>query len=151
MKNLLILFTCLLSLSLFFSCEETQNPIAEEEPFIPTLDIKEVSKTEEEWIPLSDDYLAELSELEIPIDWYREENPKKRQKYAHAQMLTQFGDILPVRVIIEFELNTTEGIILYKLDKYIAYFEAYYELWPNEDTLRSLEELKKQQETDNHR
>ena len=101
MKSIPILLISLLSMSIFYSCGETEDtevysPVAAREVYIPT-------DTTDEWVPLSDDYVAELMKLEIPLDFEEIEDPNLRQKYNHHLLLKEYGDIPQVRTIIAYE------------------------------------------------
>jgi hypothetical protein len=152
MKSILIFLTCFLSLSFFYSCGDTEDadvldPITETDgyTFTDTLD--------ETWILVSDDYVAELMELEIPPNFEPIEDPKLRKKYHHMLILKQFGDIPQVRTVIEYELNqpNPHTVTLTPLDKesiaylerQIIYLEALVFLWPFEGTQKALEDTKK--------
>ena len=156
MKSILIFVTCCLSLS-FFSCSDTEdadipNLITETEgyTFTDTLD--------ETWILVSDDYIAEVMELEIPPNFESIEDPELRKKYHHMLILKQFGDIPQVRTVIEYEINQpnphpnphTVRLIpgdkesIAYLEREITYREALVFLWPNaEGTQKTLEQMKR--------
>ena len=152
MKTILILLICFLNLSFFYSCGETEdpevyNPVAEDAVYIPDTII-------DEWTLLSDDYVAELMELEVPLDFEEIEDPKLRKKYHHALLLKESGDIPQVRTIIEYELNelnrgpeltfTNSDEHITYLNKTIAYLEALLDLWPSEEgTQKALEDTKR--------
>ena len=153
MKSIFILFIGFLSLSFFYSCGEIEDadiphPIAENEVHIPT------NTPDETWILLSDDYVAELMKLEIPIDFELIEDPNLRKKYHHVLILKQFGDIPQIRTVIEYELNQSntgymvtlipndKESIAY-LERQIVYLEAQLFLWPSEGTQKALEYKKK--------
>jgi len=174
MKSILILLTCLLSLS-FYSCGETEDTdiphrTAVIKAHIPTntpdtltnlpwvstdapTDTTWVS-TDVPWFNLSDDYVAELKQLEVPLDFAEIEDPKLHRKYHHVLLLKLYGDISQVRTIIEYELNrlnwgpvftfkNSDEYIPY-LNKTIAYREALLFLWPNEEaTQKALENTKR--------
>ena len=157
MKSIFIFLTCFFSLSFFYSCGDTEDadvldPITETDgyTFTDTLD--------ETWILVSDDYVAELMELELPPNFESIEDPKLRKKYHHMLILKQFGDIPQVRTVIEYELNQpnphpnphTVTLIpgdkesIAYLERLIIYLEAKVFLWPNEEgTRETLEQMKK--------
>ena len=65
MKSSLVLLIYLLSLSFFYSCGETEDPevaptIASTEVYVPTNIIGDT------WVPLSDTYVTELLNLQVP-------------------------------------------------------------------------------------
>ena len=157
MKSIVILFISLLSLSVFYSCGDTEdadisNPIAETETEANIL----AKPPDETWIVLTDEYVAELMELEIPPDFIEIKDLDLREKYHHALILKQFGDIPQVRTVIEYEmnqpnLNTVRRVLLTPLDKAsiaylerkITYLEAMVFLWPFEGTKEALEDAKR--------
>lgn len=61
--------------------------------------------TDDPWVPLSEDYITELLETDVPplISWV--DDPELQRKYNHALLLKEHGDIPQIRTIIEFELN----------------------------------------------
>lgn len=152
MKSILILLICLLSLSFFCSCGETEDtevytPVAAHEVYIP-------ADTTDEWVTLSDNNVAELMKLEIPLDFESIEDPNLRKKYHHALLLKEYGDIPQIRTIIEYELNelnrgptvtfTNNDEHITYLNKTIAYLEAQLFLWPSEEgTQKALEDTKR--------
>lgn len=156
MKNILIFLTCFLSLSFFYSCGDTEdadvlNPTTETEGYTST------DTLDETWIRVSDDYIAELMELELPPDFESIEDRELREKYHHMLILKQFGDIPQVRTVIEYELNQpnphpnpytvtlTPGDkeSIAHLERQIIYLEALVFLWPLESTQKTLEHTKK--------
>ena len=155
MKSIFILFLSLLSLSIFYSCGDTEDadvlkPIAETETEV----IIPHNPPDETWIVLTDEYVAELMELEIPPNFFEEKDLDLREKYHHAQILKEFGDIPQVRTVIEHEINrpnTGHKVTLTPLDKEsiaylereIIYLEAMIFLWPSEDTKEVLEHTKR--------
>lgn len=157
MKSIVILFISLLSLFLFYSCGDTEdadvpNPIAETEIEANIL----AKPPDETWIVLTDAYVAELMELEIPPDFAEIKDLDLREKYHHMLILKQFGDIPQVRTVIEYEMNqpnldTVRRVRLTPLDKKsiayverkITYLEAMVFLWPFENTKEALEDTKK--------
>ena len=155
MKNIFILFISLLSLSIFYGCGDTEdadlpNPIAETETEVNIL----ANPPDETWIVLTDEYVAELMELEILPNFMELKDLDLREKYHHALILKQFGDILQVRTVIEHEINrpnTGHKVTLKPLDKEsiaylereIIYLEAMVFLWPSEGTKEVLEHTKR--------
>ena len=70
MKSIFTLFISFLCLSVFYNCGDTEdadlpNPITETETEANIL----AKLTDETWIVLTDEYVAELMELEIPPDF----------------------------------------------------------------------------------
>ena len=154
MKSIFIFFIGLLSLSVFYGCGDPEdadlpNPIAETEAEANILALPD-----ETWIVLTDDYVAELMKLEIPPNFFEEKDLDLREKYHHALILKEFGDIPQVRTVIEHEINrpnTFHTVTLTPLDKEsiaylerkIIYLEAMLFLWPSEDTQKTLEHTKR--------
>lgn len=158
MKSIFIFFIGLLSLSVFYGCGDSEdvdvvNPLVETEAHIPA-STTPVNTTDETWILLTDDYVAELMKLEIPPKFFEEKDLDLREKYHHAFILKEFGDIPQVRTVIEHEINrpnTGHTVTLTPLDKEsiaylereIIYLEAMLFLWPSEDTQKTLESTKR--------
>lgn len=158
MKSIFTLFITLFCLSIFCSCGDTEdadipNPIAETEIEANIL----AKPPDETWIVLTDAYVAELMELEIPPDFEEIKDLDLREKYHHMLILKQFGNIPQVRTVIEYEMNQPnldtvrrvrltpldEASIAY-LDRKIAYLEAMVFLWPDETaTQKALEDTKR--------
>ena len=152
MKSIFIFLTCFLSLSFFYSCGDTEDvdvlkPMAETEAHIPY-------NSPETWIVLTDEYIAELMKLEIPLNIQEIEDPDLQEKFRHALILKEYGDIPQVRTIIEYEFNLSNWGSVFTfansdeyipfLTKEIAYLEALLFLWPNEEgTRKALERTKR--------
>lgn len=86
---------------------------------------------------VSDAYIAELQNLDIPSDWaWIDIDEETRDKYYHAQLLKQFGDIPEIRYLIAYNLHQGDKT----REQIIAKFEAQYRLYPNEDTLKALQQ-----------
>ena len=150
MKSIFIFFIGLLSLSVFYGCGDPEdadlpNPITETETEANIL----ANPPDETWIVLTDDYVAELMKLQIPPNFFEEKDLDLREKYHHALILKEFGDIPQVRTVIEHEINrpnTGHTVTLTPLDKEsiaylereIIYLEAMLFLWPSEDTQKTL-------------
>ena len=126
------------------------NPIAERGTEANIL----ANPLDETWIVLTDEYVAELMELEILPNFMELKDLDLREKYHHALILKQFGDIPQVRTVIEHEINrpnTGHTVTLTPLDKEsiaylereIIYLEAMIFLWPSESTQKSLEHTKR--------
>lgn len=149
MKSILILLLSFLNLSFFYSCGNTEDPevaipITETEVYIPT------NTTNDTWVLLSDTYVTELLKLEVPpvSEWI--EDKELRQKYRHALLLKEYGDIPQVRTIIEIELNRRPKVTITNrdehiayLDKRIAYLEALMFISPSKVTQEALEKTKR--------
>ena len=82
--------------------------------------------------------------LDIPQRWaFDTEDRTLFQKYYHATLLQQFGDIPQVRYIVEFARMGRSGIVTLEFAKQIAAnSEAMYFLFPTADSRRSLEEAR---------
>ncbi|MDE0016667.1 MAG: hypothetical protein OXU51_10795 [Candidatus Poribacteria bacterium] len=158
--SILIFLTCFLSLSFFYSCGDTEDAnlpdlITKTEGYTFTDTLTDT--LDETWIRVSDDYIAELMELELPPNFESIEDPELRKKYHHMLILKQFGDIPQVRTVIEYELNLpnphpnpyTVRLIpgdkesIAHLERRIIYLEAMVFLWPLEGTQKALEHTKK--------
>ena len=159
MKSIFIFFIGLLSLSVLYGCGDSEdvdvvNPLAETEAHISANTTTAANTTDETWILLTDDYVAELMKLQIPPNFFEEKDLDLREKYHHAVILKEFGDIPQVRTVIEHEINrpnTGHTVTLTPLDKEsiaylereIIYLEAMLFLWPSEDTQKTLESTKR--------
>lgn len=155
MKSIFILFIGLLSLPVFYGCGDTEdadlpNPIVETEVEVNI----PATPPDETWIVLTDEYVAELMELEIPPNFMELKDLDLREKYHHALILKEYGDIPQVRTVIEHEINrpnTGHTVTLTPLDKKsiaylereIIYLEAMIFLWPSEGTKEALEHTKR--------
>ncbi|MDE0425079.1 MAG: hypothetical protein OXN25_09440 [Candidatus Poribacteria bacterium] len=145
MKVYHTLFVSLLCLSfflLFFGCAETDNPMANEtETYASLFPLEEnISPSDypDGWVKLTDKDIEKLLNLEILPNWHNMDISQEwQQKYNHATLFKQFGDIPEVRYIIEFQRNPGFEI---SHQLYVAYFEAHYRLFPNENNRRALEE-----------
>ena len=125
------------------------NPIVETEA-----EVNIPAPPDETWIVLTDEYVAELMELEILPNFMELKDLDLREKYHHALILKEFGDIPQVRTVIEHEINrpnTGHTVTLKPLDKEsiaylereIIYLEAMVFLWPFEGTKEALEHTKR--------
>ena len=86
---------------------------------------------------LSDAYIAELLNLDIPPNWaWMDIDKEIYNKYYHAQLLKQFGDIPEVRYLIAYSLHPGDKT----REQIIAKSEVHYRLFPNEETLKSLQQ-----------
>ena len=71
------------------------------------------------------------------------EDPKLRAKYLYDILLNQFGDIPEVHTIGEYEHKAAQGIPP-TLDEYIEFLEAHMSLFPNDTTLSTLTEMRRE-------
>ncbi len=86
---------------------------------------------------LSDAYIAELLKLDIPSNWaWMDIDKETYNKYYHAQLLKQFSDIPEVRYLIAYSLHPGDKT----REQIIAKSEVLYRLFPNEETLKSLQQ-----------
>jgi hypothetical protein len=86
---------------------------------------------------LSDAYIAELLKLDIPSNWaWMDIDKETYNKYYHAQLLKQFGAIPEVRYLIAYSLHPGDKT----REQIIAKSEVHYRLFPNEETLKSLQQ-----------
>ena len=87
---------------------------------------------------LPDAYIAELLKLDIPSNWaWMDIDKETYNKYYHAQLLKQFGDILEVRYLIASSLHPGD----ITPEQIIARSEARYRLFPNEENLKALQQI----------
>lgn len=161
MKSRLILpvffsFGCFLSLFLYFGCGDTEDmekttnstynmlPDELDKPWLwEKLKDEDWEKLkDEDWIRLTDGEVKALMNLEIPQRWaFETKDQALRQKYYHATLFQKFGDIPQVRYIVEFERQRKGGILTLVLaERYAAYHEAMYFLFPSAVNKSTLEE-----------
>ena len=146
---------CLISLSFFLSCGDTEdteettdstsNPLLDQpdEQWLQLEDEDWEKLKDENWVRLTDEEVKELINLDIPQGWGFNTEDRVSQKYHHATLFQRFGDIPQVRFIVEFERMGRSGIITLALAKQIAaHAEAMYFLFPITDTRRSLQETR---------
>ena len=150
MKSSLVLLIYLFSLSFFYSCAETEDPevaptIASTEVYIPT------NLIGGPWVPLSNTYVTELLNFQVPPVSEWSEDPELLQKYKHALLFQEYGNIPQVRIILEYELNrkpkvtfaSTDSVeYITFLDRTIAYLEALMFISPSEPTRLALKSTK---------
>ena len=82
-----------------------------------------------------DAYITEAINTHTP-DWYLREDHEWYKKGYHGQLLKQFGDIPEVRYLIAFDLHPGEKTKA----QFIAKTQAHYRLFPNEETLESMQQ-----------
>lgn len=153
--NVFFYIVCLISLSFFLSCGDTEdteetpdsifNPFLDEpdEQWLQLKDEDWEKLKDENWVRLTDEEVKELMTLDIPQDWGFNTEARVSQKYHHATLFQKFGDIPQVRFIVEFERMERGGIVTLALAKQIAaHAEATYFITPNAVTRRSLEETR---------
>ena len=153
--NAFFYLACLISLSFFLSCGDTEdteetidsifNPFLDEpdEQWLQLKDEDWEKLKDENWVRLTDEEVKELMTLDIPQDWGFNTEARVSQKYHHATLFQKFGDIPQVRFIVEFERMERGGIVTLALAKQIAaHAEATYFITPNAVTRRSLEETR---------
>ena len=150
---------CLLSLSFFVGCGDTEDTESS------TLILGDTKSSDVIVIPselydtsnltydISDEEVQELRKLELPDNWFETKDPELHAKYFHAQLLQQFGNIPAVHIVAERQRKRllSPGGFITTLDESINYAKARYVLWPNESTRKSLEGYLKDklmQETD---
>ncbi|MDE0086658.1 MAG: hypothetical protein OXU23_13145 [Candidatus Poribacteria bacterium] len=128
----------LLGLLPFFGCGGDEEP---EVPLSGTL-LGEFQFPKDATGPLwqvSDAYIAELLNLDVPPDWaWIDIDEKTRDKYYYAQLLKQFGDIPEVRYLIAYDLHPGDKT----REQLIAKIEARYRLFPSEDNLKALNQTR---------
>ena len=155
----LISLVCLLSLSFFLGCGDTEDTESSTSILGDTKssDVivipSELYDTSNLTYDISDEEVQELRKLELPDNWFGTKDPKLHAKYFHAQLLQQFGNIPAVHIVAERQRKRllSPGGFITTLDESINYAKARYVLWPNESTLKSLEGYLKDklmQETD---
>ena len=153
--NAFFYLACLISLSFFLSCGDTEdteetadsifNPFLDEpdEQWLQLKDEDWEKLKDENWVRLTDEEVKELMTLDIPQDWGFNTEARVSQKYHHATLFQKFGDIPQVRFIVEFERMGRSGVVTLALAKQIAaHAEATYFITPNAVTRRSLEETR---------
>ena len=153
-------FVYVLSLSFIVSCgdpegTESATIVGTEstESLEPIVIPEELYDTSDLAYDISDKEVQALMALELPDNWFQEKNPERHAKYFHAQLVQQFGNIPAVHIVAERQRKRllAPGGFITTLDASINYAKARYVLWPNESTLKSLEECLKDklmQETD---
>jgi len=79
-----------------------------------------------------------------PPNWSKTRDPELYAEYYRAQLIKQFADVPQIEVLADalatgkFKLRAQ---IPMTIDEAIAHAEASYTLWPDEDTLSSIENL----------
>ena len=148
MKSIFSLLACIFGISFLLGCAETDSPVAPETDSPVALETPEndepfnrpTSGYPNGWVKVTDEDVEELLNLDILPNWHKLDiSPEWKNKYAHATLLKQFGDIPAVRYTIEFERNPGFEI---SRELFVAYFEANYRLFPTENNRRALEEAR---------
>ncbi len=141
MKTVFSVLICLFSLSFFFGCGETDQPVETIVPrqssmmSIPSLDIEYYPPG---WVRLTDSDVAELLTFKFPDDLWQTKDPELLEKYFEAEVLRTHGDTRHTRFYIEYGRNkvSTPEIGL-------AFARTVYFLWPNEQNKRFIDEVLK--------
>ena len=130
---LLFYFVCICALSAFLGYGDTEDPVipVAEDPF------PEVPSDPEERAAF---YRRQLQsgERRIPRGWPETKDPALFSEYFRAQLIKQFGDRPEVHILADTEIKKRQRIPLTR-DEFINYLEAQYALFPNENTLKTLE------------
>ena len=87
--------------------------------------------------------LLSSGKIDIPVDWHKTTDPILHAEYERAQLIKQFGDIPQVHIRADFHLLSPLGVKTVTRERFIAYFEAQYFLFPNEVNRRALEDARK--------
>lgn len=149
---------CLFSMPLLVGCGDTEDTERVISPTSNTLsddldkpwsweklkeeDWEKLKDKDEDWVRLTDEEVEELRNLDVPKRWAETEDEVLYERYWHATLFQQFGDITQVRYIVEFDRQLQNGIITLELaEQMAAYQEAMSFLFPNEINQRSLEKL----------
>ena len=132
------ILTTLVSLLSFGGCGDTEDDPANPTGPLVSGEFKWPPGTTGELWELTDADVAELLAINPPPDWGKTKDPELYNKYYFAQLLKQFGDIPEVRYVIAFLRKPGKNITR---EQAIAYSEANYHLFPNEQNLRALEQI----------
>ena len=87
--------------------------------------------------------IDDADETYPPRDWYKTEDPALYVEYLQAQLIKQFGDIPEVHAFVAFQERRKHGIPIKDADEYLNFLTAQYALWPEEETLETLQKLQK--------
>ena len=148
-KHLIGLTTlvCLLSLSFFVGCGDTEDMESSDSIVIP----RELYDPSDLTYDISDEEVQELMNLDIPTNWEQTKDPELRAKYYHANLLKQFGDIPAVHIVAAHKRKRALGPHTVTPDEMVDHAKARYVLWPNasnKDNLETALKTKLMQETD---
>lgn len=144
MKTILSLLTCFFCL-FCLGCAETDNSVIQEnqgnnELLLPFAENISPADYPDGWVTLTDADVDELMNLLIPPNFHKMNiSEKRKDKYTHATLLKQFGDIPEVRYIIEFQRNPGFEV---SHALFVTYFHAHYRLFPNENNRHTLEKVR---------
>lgn len=95
----------------------------------------------EGWVKLTDEEVEAFVNLEIPQRWgFETKDRSLYEKYLHATYFQRFGDIPAVRYIVEFKRQQGKFTTP---ERFVAFFEAMYVLFPTANNRRSLEDVRK--------
>ena len=153
MKTKFLLLSAILIFSLFLGCAETDKSVVtprhletdrggpqEIQPQqIPPPDI-DIERYPQGWVHLTDRDIEELLALTLPQGWVKKTDKALLEKFRHAFLLKQAGDIPQTRFIIEVERNAPE--IPRSPAISLKYAECYYFLFPNPENKRTLEHVR---------
>lgn len=134
----LFLFVAVLCLSSFCGCGNGEDEVNAGIDMTLSDEFRWPSGTIGEKWELTDADVAELLATTPPSDWPRTEDPELYNQYYFAQLLKQFGDIPEVRYVIAFLRKPGKNVTR---EQAIAYSEAMYRLFPNEQNLKALEQI----------
>lgn len=84
---------------------------------------------------------SEDDETYPPPDWYKTTDPALYVEYYRAQLIKQFGDIPQVHILADSKRKIRAEIPM-TLDEHIEQNQALYDLWPSEETQKTLEMFK---------
>ena len=116
-------FACLMGLSLFVSCGESED-----------VEIDDLSTD------IYDLDIDELLALDVPADWALTQDIELRSQYFAAQILQQYGNTPASQIIAEHYRKRELGRSS-TFSESIAFAKAQYVLWPNEHNRRYLQKL----------
>ncbi len=133
------LFVGVLCLSSFSGCGDGEDELNTGIDVILADEFRWPSGTTGKKWELADADVAKLLATIPPPDWAQTEDPELYNQYYFAQLLKQFGDIPEVRYVIAFLRKPGKNVTR---EQAIAYSEAMYRLFPNEQNLKALEQIR---------